>query len=272
MSKRTVKNGLKSGELFDIPLFGRDGKRLLKWVDQIEQKQPIFIATVNPEFLINALKDEKFYDLLKTKTTVNVIDGIGVIWGLRVCDPNLKFKIYNLKFEKIKRLLVGFKTGVEILKGWHREELISGADLIEDVCRGSGKVFFLGGWGQRAELSARKFKIQNSKLKIEWSKGRPEETDEEVINKINAFRPDWLFVAYGMKKQEEWIAEHLSELKTKVVVGVGRSFDYHSGELKRAPGWVRKMGMEWLFSLLMEPKRWRRQLSLCKFIWLVIFK
>jgi N-acetylglucosaminyldiphosphoundecaprenol N-acetyl-beta-D-mannosaminyltransferase len=73
-----------------------------------------------------------------------------------------------------------------------------------------------------------------------------------------------------MKKQEEWIDQNLDKLNVKIVLGVGRSFDYYSGELKRAPKWARKMGLEWLYSLIREPKRWRRQLALPKFVWEVI--
>jgi len=79
-----------------------------------------------------------------------------------------------------------------------------------------------------------------------------------------------LFVAYGMRKQEEWIEANWDKLKARVVVGVGRSFDYYSGDLKRAPSFVRKMGLEWLYSLIKEPKRWKRQLALPKFIWMVM--
>jgi N-acetylglucosaminyldiphosphoundecaprenol N-acetyl-beta-D-mannosaminyltransferase len=77
-------------------------------------------------------------------------------------------------------------------------------------------------------------------------------------------------VAYGMKKQEDWIDENLAKLSAKVVIGVGRSFDYYSGALKRAPLGVRKMGFEWLYSLIKEPKRWKRQLALPKFMWMVM--
>ena len=75
-----------------------------------------------------------------------------------------------------------------------------------------------------------------------------------------------------MKRQEEWIMTNLKKLKVGVVMGVGRSFDYYSGDLKRAPVWMRKMGLEWLYSLFKEPKRWKRQLVLPKFIWMVLTK
>ena len=96
--------------------------------------------------------------------------------------------------------------------------------------------------------------------------------NEEVIKQINRFKPDMLFVAYGMKKQEEWIEKNIEKLKVGVVMGVGRSFDYYSGDLKRAPKIWCDMGLEWLYSLLKEPKRWRRQLALPKFVWRVMRK
>ena len=74
-----------------------------------------------------------------------------------------------------------------------------------------------------------------------------------------------------MQKQEEWIYRNLEKIDVGVVMGVGRSFDYYSGDLKRAPSWVRKMGMEWLYSLAKEPKRWKRQLVLPKFVWKVLW-
>ena len=81
-----------------------------------------------------------------------------------------------------------------------------------------------------------------------------------------------MFVAYGMKAQEEWIERNLRNLNVGIVMGVGRSFDYYSGDLKRASKVLRKLGLEWLFSLVMEPKRLKRQLELPKFVLKVLFQ
>jgi len=105
---------------------------------------------------------------------------------------------------------------------------------------------------------------------VNWCSGEPNVANSEVVEKINSFKPDILLVAYGMKKQEFWINDNLDKLEVGLVMGVGRSFDYYSGELKRAPNWVRNMGMEWLYSLIKEPKRIKRQLVLPKFWWKVI--
>jgi len=81
---------------------------------------------------------------------------------------------------------------------------------------------------------------------------------------------DILFVAFGAPKQEFWISENLDKIPVKIAIGVGGAFDYISGKIPRAPFFVRKLGMEWLFRLLVQPWRIKRQLSLIEFAWLVI--
>lgn len=127
-------------------------------------------------------------------------------------------------------------------------------------------MFFLGGFGDRAKRTAAYFKGRYDGLKVNWCQGRPEVKNGQVLAKINKFRPNFLLVAYGMKKQEEWIRENLTKLNVGVVMGVGRSFDYYSGDLKKAPKSWRKMGLEWLYSLIQEPRRWKRQLALVRFV------
>jgi N-acetylglucosaminyldiphosphoundecaprenol N-acetyl-beta-D-mannosaminyltransferase len=137
--------------------------------------------------------------------------------------------------------------------------------MIEMAAEKGYSVYFLGGWGNRSERTAKYFGKKYKGLRVGYCRGEPEVKNEEVMRKINEFKPDFLFVAYGMKKQEEWVNKNLKNLDVGVAMGVGRSFDYLSGDLKRAPNWVRKMGMEWLYSLIKEPKRWKRQLELVRF-------
>lgn len=80
---------------------------------------------------------------------------------------------------------------------------------------------------------------------------------------------DILFVAFGAPKQEKWIASHLSELPVTMAMGVGGALDYLSETVSRAPGPVRALGLEWLYRLVRQPWRWRRQLALPQFVWLV---
>jgi N-acetylglucosaminyldiphosphoundecaprenol N-acetyl-beta-D-mannosaminyltransferase len=274
MRKRDGSDDKISGscwQLWGIPLYGRGMGRVLKLVeDQIDtnHNKPFWVATVNPEFVMEAAKDRHFLEILQ-ETDLNVMDGVGLIWAQMMKEGN----------------------------GWHRENLVPGVELMDRMCqlaerkgkrnglkpfrtkiknRREGfttlpKIYFLGGFGDRAERTAKYFKNKYINIEVGWSQGRPIESNNEVLEKINKFKPDFLFVAYGMKKQELWIEDHFDRLKVKVVMGVGRSFDYFSGDLKRAPEWVRKMGLEWLYSLYKEPKRWKRQLALPKFVWKVIF-
>ena len=281
-SKIWVGNGLESqnkgqlghtldgniGNLFDIPLFSSDKDRVLNIIGEWLSMPPSqklrrakWIATVNPEFVMETEKDKNFKEILRNETSLNVVDGIGLVWAREVEKGNNWFKV-----------------GMEILRGEHKDQIASGADLMLDLARMAQekgkKIFLLGGFGNRAEKTADflrgKFGLEAKQ--IAWSEGEPNVSNKEVIEKINKFKPDILLVAYGMKKQEFWIGDNLKKLDVGLVMGVGRSFDYYSGELKRAPGWVRKMGMEWLFSLIKEPKRWRRQLALPRFVWKVLVK
>ncbi len=254
---------LKCWEMFNIPLFGRGMTEVLKiteyWIDSEAKNK--WIATVNPEFIMKALKDDQFRALLK-ETDLNVIDGIGLAWAKEIYE------------KPSKRLVKGLKVGGEILIGKHRESLVCGSDLIPSLCQLAAKkgykVFFLGGFGDRAKRTMEYFK--KGKIKADYCSGEPEFRNKEVLAKINKFKPDILFVAYGMKKQEDWIKNNRNKANFGVAVGVGRSFDYYSGDLKRAPLMWRRMGMEWLYSLIKEPKRWKRQLVLPQFVWKVLIK
>lgn len=252
-------------KMFDIPLFSRDVNQVLNILDSrlaLKSKR-YWIATVNPEFIMATLKDKEFARIL-TKTNLNVMDGIGLIWA-RELDRRSSNKLIN-----------GIKVGLEVLQGKHRDQVATGADLMlnlgEIAAKRNLKMFFLGGFGDRAAKTAKFFrkKFFLSKEQLAWSCGEPSIANSEVVKKINSFKPDILLVAYGMKKQEFWINNNLKNLDVGLVMGVGRSFDYYSGELKRAPKKWQKMGLEWLYSLIKEPKRIKRQLVLPKFMWKVL--
>jgi N-acetylglucosaminyldiphosphoundecaprenol N-acetyl-beta-D-mannosaminyltransferase len=97
--------------------------------------------------------------------------------------------------------------------------------------------------------------------------------DEEaqgIIARIRQARPDVLFVAYGAPAQDLWIARHREALGVPVMMGVGGAFDHIAGVRRRAPLWVQRLNLEWLFRLITQPWRWRRQLALPQFAWLVL--
>ena len=92
------------------------------------------------------------------------------------------------------------------------------------------------------------------------------EDNAAIIEEIKAAKPDLLLVALGVPKQEKWIAAHLAELGVPVAIGVGGTLDVMAGVMKRAPRWMQKAKLEWLFRGMLQPKRAGRLLALPKFV------
>ena len=98
-----------------------------------------------------------------------------------------------------------------------------------------------------------------------------EDSEKEVIEEINKLKPNVLFVATGAPRQEKWIYNHKNELKVDVATGQGGTFDYEAGRIPRAPVWIQKIGMEWLWRLVREPKRIVRMSVLPIYLLKIIF-
>lgn len=253
--------------MFGIPIFNGGINEVVEKIENenLGSKKKLWIATVNPEFVVATWSDKKFLEILKKETDLNVMDGIGMVWAKRVLEGETFFG----------RLVLGWKTGILILKGNLKNELAPGSDLIERFCELAVKqkkqVFFLGGFNGAAQKTANYFSKKYEGLKVAGVyEGESKGEDEKTRGVLKGKRVDFLFVAYGMKTQEEWVKRNIDQINVGVVMGVGRSFDYYSGQLKRAPKVWRKMGFEWLYSLMVEPKRWRRQLALPRFLWRVL--
>jgi N-acetylglucosaminyldiphosphoundecaprenol N-acetyl-beta-D-mannosaminyltransferase len=196
--------------------------------------QKSFVVTINPEIIMLAQEDEEYEKVLKS-ADLAVCDGVGVVWA---------GKIFGRKF-----------------KG-----RVHGSDLVEGIVKAIEKkpitVGFIGGQGNVALRTANCLKEKYPELKVaftleEW----PQDKD---------LKCDILFVAFGSPKQEKWIYKNLSDIDVKVAVGVGGAFDFISGKVPRAPKLIRSVGLEWLFRLLIQPWRIKRQLALPKFVLLVI--
>ena len=140
-------------------------------------------------------------------------------------------------------------------------------ELIKLAAKNRWKVFLLGGLGDEAELTARKLQITNCKLQIEYSKGpkldsgaRPltgqdSELERKAIEKINKFKPQLLFVAFGNPRQEIWVHDNLSKLNIGGAMCVGGTLRYVAGLSRLPPKFISKLGLEWLWRLITEPKR-----------------
>ena len=154
---------------------------------------------------------------------------------------------------------------------WHGHLLqrrVYGPELMETFCRETGaryRHFFYGGAPGVAERLAERLR-ETFRIVVAGTYSPPfrdltETEDEALIARIHDAVPDLLWVGLSTPKQERWMYEHRARLRVPILLGVGAAFDLNSGSLRRAPEWMRENGMEWLFRLLVEPRRlWRRYL------------
>ncbi len=144
--------------------------------------------------------------------------------------------------------------------------------LSEEAAVRGWRVYFLGAAPGVAEETSRRLSIRFPDLRVAGTySGSPAQDEEDaIVSRIQASHADLLFVAYGAPKQDLWLQRNLERTGASVGMGVGGSFDFIAGVQTRAPRWVQRIGLEWLYRLIREPWRWRRQLALPQFVWLVL--
>ncbi len=219
-------------------------KAILEAIDDVHagHGEPAFVVTIGTEMIVRAQHDEIFRQTL-ARARFSLCDTIGVLLASR-------------------------------LRGGPLRERVVGVTLAERLCELLAKrgdsVYFLGAAGDTAEAAAIGLKIRYPGLQIAGSRDgffRFEESSE-VAQTIRATGATLLLVALGSPKQEEWIDRHLRETGCAVAIGVGGAFDVFSGRVPRAPAAWQMLGLEWLYRLIKEPQRWRRQLALPHFVFL----
>jgi N-acetylglucosaminyldiphosphoundecaprenol N-acetyl-beta-D-mannosaminyltransferase len=190
------------------------------------------VATVNPEFVMLAGEDAEFARVLES-ADLCLADGSGVVWAAR-------------------------RQGCELTGP------VTGTDLIPSLAalcaRRQFRLFLLGAAQGVADDLAKRLSAEHPGLHVAAHSGSPEpSSDTDSVERIAAERPQVLVVAYGAPKQELWIDRVAGRLTgVSVAIGVGGAFDYLTGRVPRAPLWMRRAGMEWLFRLARQPWRIRR--------------
>lgn len=198
----------------------------------IQAGTPHQIVTINPEFVMAAQQNAAFAAVLRT-AALAVPDGVGLKLAARLAGQRLH--------------------------GW-----VAGVDLCEQLAAASQshgwRLFLLGAAPCVADATATVLRQRFPGVVLGGTyAGSPRPEDEATIQAlIAAAQPDVLLVAYGAPAQDLWIARNQSGLRVPVAIGVGGSFDYLSGRVLRAPRWIRQLGLEWLFRLLRQPRRWKR--------------
>lgn len=151
---------------------------------------------------------------------------------------------------------------------------IAGADLWLEILRHkpSARIYCIGATKDVIESTVAKLKTEFPDLHIcGYRDGflRSAEEEEEVIADVARTRPDFVFVAMGQPRQE-LLAARMFERHPALYAGLGGSFDVYCGKLDRAPLWLQKCGLEWLYRLVQEPSRWRRMLPLLRILPLLL--
>lgn len=268
-------------------------KEVLEYiVKSIENfKKKLFFVTPNPEFLVLANKNPKFKNILNRADLASA-DGIGVIIAAKILGKSLKERFAGVdlveslcKEVSEKPITVGFLGGRDRVAETAAECLRKKYPGLKVVFAQEEWPNSLGAWQPRVSGDVR---LQNPKSQSlnssSLSKSRLQSGAKPTFSSPESGLPrsnytldarrypliDILFVAFGAPKQEFWISENLEKIPVKIAIGVGGAFDYISGRIPRAPFFVRKLGMEWLFRLILQPWRLKRQLALLEFIWLVI--
>lgn len=174
---------------------------------------------------------------------------------------------------------VGIILAASLLKYPHRGR-VTGPVLMLKLCdwgRAEGySHFFYGGLPGVADMLAKRLAQRFPGLKVAGTYSPPfrrltPQEDARIIQDINSARPDIIWVGLGSPKQEKWMASHVGKITATAMIAVGAAFDFHSGKVKWAPEWIRRLGLEWAYRLAKEPRRmWRRNLDSPVFLLKVI--
>lgn len=212
--------------------------------DLIEARTPSLVFTADASGLVMAQDDVEFLEILEQAALVTP-DSSGVVWAMKRA-------------------------------GYPNQHRVSGVDLVDKLCERSAdvgyRIFFLGAEPGVAELAAERMRLRHPGCNIVGARHGyfPAADDDVVAQDIAKARPDVLFVAMGMPRQEQFILKTQSIIQAPVAMGVGGSFDVFSGKTKRAPKLIQKMKMEWFWRLLLNPKKMSKVKYLPRFVRLVL--
>ncbi len=202
------------------------------------------IVSINPENLILASTNSRFNQVLET-ADVQIIDGVGVVWALRF--------LYDRDYDR----LTGSDLAIELLK-------ITGEKRL--------RTLLIGGEAKIAEKIAKCYSDKYSKdlyLGISGIFNIKKPTQEEeikIFDIVADYKPHLVLVAFGSPDQELWIERNREYFGGAICIGVGGAFDYISGNVSRAPRWLRQFGLEWLVRLILQPWRAGRQIRLITYL------
>ena len=208
------------------------------------ERRAAYVVTPNPEIVMVCREQPEAMEAVQAADLV-LPDGIGVIYGARILGTPLKSKL----------------PGIDFISA-----------LMEDISKQGKRVFLLGAKPGVAETAGERLAARYPGLVIVGTQDGYFKDDAPVVEAVNAAQADLLLVCLGAPKQELWMRRNQSRLNVGLMAGLGGSLDVFAGTVKRAPKAFQKLGLEWLYRLLKEPKRIGRMLKLPKFLFACIGK
>jgi len=223
---------------FGLVIHGYGKPEILRYVrNAIEQSRQTMIVTANPENLLHAKAHPDYWNILR-QADLRTVDSFGLVCA------GLLHKTYPARITGVD---LADTLAAEAEKNGWRVALLGGAEGIADKAA----------WNLRQRYPQLNV-IAESGGKVD-DQGNGDEANDEALFRLTQSAPDVLLVALSFPGQETWIAKHLADIPSvKVAVGVGGTLDFWSGKVNRAPAWMRKIGMEWLYRVMLEPRRWKR--------------
>ncbi len=236
---------LKQVEILGVNVNSLTMAQAVEAVQQfIAEKKVAMVATANAEMLMRSTQDEELKDILNQADLV-VPDGAGTVWAAGHLG------------EPMPERVAGFDLAQELMR--------------EAPARGDRIYFFGSAPGVADKAKAKAEELYPGIQVVGTRNGFFTEADEPgIIAEIKAARPDILLAALGVPKQEKWLKKHMQELQVPVSIGVGGTLDVMAGVMERAPLWMQKAKLEWLFRGLKQPSRAGRLLALPKFVLKVV--
>lgn len=219
--REIISSKVYKGHLMDIP-----------------DNNPCVINTINAHSFCIAKKDNKFAEVLKN-SDVLLPDGSSITLAAKI-----------LVGEQVKKIA-----------GWDVHHY-----LLKQADKSRQRVFYLGASSQTLKLIEKRIAVEFPNITVQsfsppFKSIFSSEESQIIIDLVNEFKPDILFVGMTAPKQEKWVDQYKYRVNTDVIVSIGAVFDFYAGTIKRAPEWMINNGMEWLYRLTKEPKRmWKRYL------------
>lgn len=253
-------------KILDIPFTTLNSSEIINYLEdnfQLPDPKQIFLATPNPEMLLETQKNPEFKSILQN-TSLNLPDGNGIIWANYYLEKskNHSNKIWLTVYGLISLVEFAFlKKSTKKLF----QKAIHGSDFTLEIAKSplaKQGIFLLGNHAglkkDSAESTANKLAKKYPHLKISGYSDTIL-TDNSIVEKINQSEAKILLIGFGAPAQEKWLSKNLPELKNiKIAMGVGGTFDFISGTLPRAPQLMRSIGLEWIYRLYKQPKRIKR--------------